>query len=337
MSPEALCIDEVAAQWVARQADAPLGAEAQAAFDVWYAADTRHQGAYFRAQAAWAMLGRARVMGAGQVVPESVTEAAALAAPVGQTVSVTRRRWLGRVAGGAVAACAGMGFVTHQVTGGRVALQTGVGELRRLPLKDQTIASVNTDSHVEVALKPHLREVKLHKGEVWFDVAKDPERPFQVQADHLRVQAVGTAFGVRRFDNGIEVLVSEGTVRVRSERLSEVDMTLTAGHMVFVAFDQADARADFRPESVDRALAWREGQIALDNDRLDTAIAEFNRYNRQKIVLADEALAGEKLVGWFRTDQPEAFARAVHEALGAPVRVNAQQITIGETVSAAAG
>ncbi|MEM9964035.1 MAG: DUF4880 domain-containing protein, partial [Asticcacaulis sp.] len=142
MSPEALCIDEVAAQWVARQADAPLGAEAQAAFDVWYAADTRHQGAYFRAQAAWAMLGRARVMGAGQAVPESVTEAAALAAPVGQTVSVTRRRWLGRVAGGAVAACAGMGFLAHQALSERFAVQTGVGEMRRLPLKDQTIASV---------------------------------------------------------------------------------------------------------------------------------------------------------------------------------------------------
>jgi transmembrane sensor len=59
--------------------------------------------------------------------------------------------------------------------------------------------------------------VDLAQGEAWFQVAKAPDRPFTVTAGRVRVQAVGTAFNVRRAGVGVDVVVTEGTVKVWSE------------------------------------------------------------------------------------------------------------------------
>ena len=67
------------------------------------------------------------------------------------------------------------------------------------------------------AEKPLAREVTLTRGEAWFKVAHDKTRPFIVSAGRIRVRAVGTAFSVRRHDDGAGrepggVAVDEGQV-----------------------------------------------------------------------------------------------------------------------------
>lgn len=323
-------IDDIAARWVARQASAHWDAKAQADLDDWLKADTRHQGAHFRAQAAWLMLDRASVMGAGVTPPEDVSlNDGPFVVTVPHCRTHTRRRILTALGGSAAAASILAGLGLAYALKDRVKLTTDVGELRKVPLKDRTIASVNTDSRLEIDLKPTQREIKLIRGEAWFDVAKDKSRPFVVAAGNVRVRAVGTAFSVRKFDHGAEVLVTEGVVEVWNTDNETAPLRLTAGTRTFVNHAKAPEEVEFRPEAVDRALAWREGQIALDNDTLQTAVAEFNRYNSQKIRLADPGLSDARLVGWFRTDQPETFARAVHGALNVTVNIRDDEITIG--------
>ncbi|MDC7685112.1 FecR domain-containing protein [Asticcacaulis sp. BYS171W] len=333
-------IDDIAVRWVATQASGVWDADLQARLDAWLSADTRHQGAFFRAQAAWAMMDRASVMGAGidaaEISPppfdaESVPDTApdAFVVPLTAAARPTRRGLLSVMGGGAVAASLTAAFVLAAAVRDRVDLETEVGELRKVPLKDKSVASVNTDSRIEVSLKPDRRDVRLVRGEAWFEVAKDKARPFVVAADTVRVRAVGTAFSVRKLATGAVVLVSEGVVEVWNHKIPDRPARLTAGSRAFVPYAPAPVEAEYRPEAVDRALAWRDGQIAFDNDTLQSAVAEFNRYNAQKIVVADPALNAEKLVGWFRADQPETFARAVHGALNVPVTVDGDRIVIG--------
>jgi transmembrane sensor len=68
---------------------------------------------------------------------------------------------------------------------------------------------------------------------------------------------------------------------------------------------------------IERALAWRAGQISLDGETLAEAAAEFNRYNRRPLLVEDPALAHRRFVGLFRTDDPQSFALAVAAASGA--------------------
>ncbi len=198
-----------------------------------------------------------------------------------------------------------------------------------MPLADHSIAAINTDSRIDVDMSATLRHIQLVKGEAWFEVTKNPDAPFVVSAGDIRVRAVGTAFSVRRRDTGADVLVTEGVVEAWNVKDKTKRVSLTAGATAFVPYVPADATITMQPQDVDRRLAWRTREIILQRDSLQSAAAEFNRYNDRQIVIADPSLNKAQLVGGFAVDQPDIFARAVHATLNVPVTIEEQKITIG--------
>ncbi|RRN61726.1 iron dicitrate transport regulator FecR, partial [Caulobacter sp. 602-1] len=95
---------------------------------------------------------------------------------------------------------------------------------------------------------------------------------------------------------------------------------LTAG--VTAIYSSAGSRSRAVSDSeLDRALAWRQGAIALNGQSLEQAVAEFNRYNRQQIRIADPSISGLRLAGYFQTTEPNSFVSAVTSAF--PVRAAA--------------
>ena len=309
-------IDDQAIDWVARQAKGGLSPGEQTAFDAWYDGDSRHQGAYLRAQGLW------------QSVEDVQIDPAWLAGePAVAAVAGTSRRYLLLGASGLAAAAVAGGWVWLDRP---KSLRTRLGEFRKVPLPDQSVASLNTDSHVEVAVTSKVRRVVLVKGEAWFSVAKDPKKPFVVEVDDVRVKAVGTAFSVRRKSSGVEVIVTEGTVATWREDLHAQPKLVQAGEQAFVSMTTPaiDVSADTGAEA---RLAWRDGNIVLQNDTLSDAVGEFNRYNTQKIVVADPLLLQKRFVGVYHVDQPGQFAEAVKLLLNAPVAVAPDRIVIGAT------
>lgn len=308
-------IEEAAVRWVWRLDREGRTPDLQAELDAWLAGDTRRQGAFLQAEATWAMLDR------GQQLADV-------------TPLLPRRRLPGRRAvlfGGGAAAAASLTGVAY-IALSRARYGTGLGEIRRVPLKDGSIAAINTESVVEVDLQRDIRRVKLARGEAWFQVAKNPKRPFVVEAGRVRVRAVGTAFSVRRRDTGADVLVSEGIVEAWVEGAEGHRVRVAAGQSAQVADNAAIVEMTAGPSAIDRQLAWRGGKIDLAGETLAQAVAEFNRYNARKLVVADPNLAEERLYGIFRTDDPEGFAKAVKQSLGASLNVeNPAQISIGAT------
>ncbi|KQM66282.1 MULTISPECIES: FecR family protein [unclassified Sphingomonas] len=306
MQDTAAVADEAAA-WVA-QMDAEGWSDVnEAELGRWLSGDPRRRGALLQAQAAWI----------------------ALDAPAGSGKIEVRlkRRTMLKVAGGALAASlAGGVFVLTRGT----TYSTQLGEIRRVPLADGSSATINTASEVKVALAERRRMVTLTRGEAWFRVAKDPARPFVVEAGPVLVQAVGTAFSVRRRDHGADVLVTEGVVEVWTAQAAGYRTKLSAGQSAFVADNAAVELYEEKPSAVDRALAWRTGAIDLNGQTLSAAIGEFNRYNRRKLVLTDASLAAEQIDGLFRTDDPEGFARAIQSSFNVAIDTNDEQtIRIG--------
>lgn len=298
-------IEDEAAAWVARL-DRDHWSEAdEAALQAWLAGDRRRQGALLQAQAAWIMLDPKKT-----------------AAPAHEP-GMTRRRLL--VGGGMalVASFAG-GFV---LLNPRQRYTTDIGEIRRVPLSDGSVAAINTDSQVAVVIEEKVRAIHLEKGEAWFRVAHDATRPFVVEAGRVRVRAIGTAFSVRRRDRGTDVIVSEGVVETWTEGMEHRRIRLAAGARAHVADNAAIETPPPSPEDVKRALAWRDGYIDLVETPLEEAVAEFNRHNRRRIVIADPAIAHEPLDGIFRTNDPEGFAITVQHTLRVTV-----DLTPGEDI-----
>lgn len=331
-------IADRAADWVARLDGAGPDPAIQAELDAWLAGDPRRQGAYFRARAAWAMLDRASVLGVGGLEgsgregddapdPPNDSRCEEETEDEGWTRRLSRRRVIG--GGGAIAASfaaafAGLIFWPREPE----RIETALGEIRRVPLADGSMAAVNTQTRIAVDLKAEIRNIALDHGEAWFQVAKDRKRPFVVAAGNVRVRAVGTAFSVRRLDDGADVQVTEGVVEVWSVGDGANVRRVAAGSRAFVRNDTGPQQVAAASVEIDRSLAWRSGQLIFDGDTLDEAAAQFNRYNSVQVTIADPALGREKLVGRFRTNEPDAFARAAANMLGARAAIGDDEIRL---------
>ena len=319
--------EESAARWVARLDRAGDDARLRAELDAWLAGDERRQGAWFRAQTAWRMLDRASVLrGGSALAPADGPEADEAPAPASAAILSRRRVIWGGAAAASVAAAAIAGFALLRSPAERI--ETAVGEIRRVPLADGSMVAVNTASRLAFALRPERRDVAIDAGEAWFQVAHDPARPFLVEAGEVRVQAVGTAFSVRRRADGADVLVTEGVVEAWSAADPANRRRLSAGASAFVSDAGGPQRIAMASADVDRSLAWRSGQLVFDGDTLGQAAAEFNRYNAVQVRIADPALAGERFVGRFRTNEPDAFARAAATILGARADFGSGEIVL---------
>jgi transmembrane sensor len=194
--------------------------------------------------------------------------------------------------------------------------RTPLGGVASVPMTDGSTITLNTDSEVRVALDEHERHVRLEQGEAFFQVAKDPGRPFIVAVDGRRVIAVGTAFSVRRNDDEVQVAVTEGQVRIESDEGGPV--SVPAGNFARSGRDKTTVEPKAASD-LDAALSWRTGFLVFRDTPLAEAVAEFNRYNNRKIVVADDGVGSIRLSGKFRSTQHDAFIRLLEA--GFPVRV----------------
>lgn len=201
---------------------------------------------------------------------------------------------------------------------------TGVGEQQVVMLDDGTRMSLNTSSRVRVELTSARRLVNVQGGgEILFEVAKDPRRPFVVRAGDSEIVAVGTSFSVRVNEasqsgrDALAVTLLEGKVTVRAIGKDGV----ASGSPVAM---QPGERLRVRPDSeakvvmtrdrprTEQVLAWRRSEAVFDDVSLTDAIEEMNRYSRTPIVLVgDVAMGARRISGQFRTGENVAFANAV--------------------------
>ena len=206
-------------------------------------------------------------------------------------------------------------------------VSTEVGEQRILTLEDGTRIFLNTNTRVVLDYTAQRRAVELKSGEAYFDVAKrGPQWPFVVIAAGKRINAVGTAFVVRRDDDRLLVTLVEGKVTVNeAQRPRESIAELTPGQRLTVAA-RSPPRVD--EPSLEKVTSWRSGYLDLPIMPLAEAVAEMNRYSHQRIHLASPDDGGIAVSGVFRTGDNLSFAHAVAEGYGFQVVIDDDSIVL---------
>jgi transmembrane sensor len=314
-------IDNQALGWLRIQSERELDADERAHLDAWLAEDTRHKGAYIRAM----VIDNAIAQAVAQQSLGPGEDRYALRSDASEPTGTSRRAWLKYGAWAAGVGLFGVG-ISLKVAERDTTLATSRGEFRRVALADTSVASINSSSRLEVKLTSEKRQITLVKGEAWFDVAKDKTKPFIVEAGDVRVRAVGTAFSVRRFKDGAEVLVTEGTVEVWTGHAKAL---ISAGQRSFVPYRTAQITVTRQPQEIQRKLAWRDGKLIFTRQTLGEAVADFNRYSVKKIVISDPALENKRIFGQYQIDAAEQFARDIGAYLNVPIEVDAERIVIG--------
>lgn len=316
-------IEIQAAEWLARR-DAAAG-EGRAAdegrespeFTAWLASDPRHRAAYLRLAAAWersASLKRLRP-------PDGVVDADLLKPHRPGARSRSWRAPLALAAGLAAIGFAGLWWA--HLSGSRQIYRTEIGGLSRVVLKDGSTVTLNTDTELQVRFSPSRREVMLERGEAQFSVTHDAARPFDVLAGGRVVRAVGTAFDIK-LDHGesMEVMVTDGRVALleiaRAPGTAAFGMappTISAGEAALATSQKVTVRR-VSATDVARRLAWEVGELSFQGETLADCVAEFNRYNRKKLLVSDPSIASLQIGGNFQALDVDSFVAALGRSFG---------------------
>lgn len=143
-----------------------------------------------------------------------------------------------------------------------------------LVLEDGTKVWINANSTLKFPATFDHHERRVHvNGEAYFEVAKDAARPFIVEAAHLEIEAVGTAFNVNSYRSPgyVKAILTEGKIKVDNGRQQRI---MTAGNAV-----EASA-ADMKVSAADleEALAWRDGYFYFDRKAMGEILDEVARW-----------------------------------------------------------
>ncbi|KJF67211.1 FecR family protein [Rhizobium nepotum] len=291
---------EEAALWVARMQSRDATDEERDAFQTWLRADAAHAAAYEEMHTLWGELGDVELAPAED----------------------RKRHLSGRtvLAGIAGLCLIGLAALSVEQSGLKDRWQadyyTEIGETRMLVLEDGSRISLNTDTAITVDYSQKERRIALLRGEAYFDVAKNPQRPFVVRGGSLMAKALGTHYSVRTGNSALsqEVQVEEGRVEVTTD--SEVAV-LTPGETVILGGDGRLVRAR---KDVANNTAWREGKLVFSGQPLREVLDILAQYRRGRIVILDEAAARQRVSGIFDLKDTDQALTILEESL--PVSVS---------------
>lgn len=295
---------EQAAYWYATLRDGQASAQQYARWQAWLGADLLHEQAWRYvegiSQDFEPLLGRAD------------TRLAADALEIAAGRMHSRRRLLSGMAVITTGSlCGWLGWREALLPSSLMALgadyRTATGEQREMTLADGSRTWLNTASAIDLAFSAHARVVTLLRGEVFIATAKGA-RPFYVETEHGRLQALGTRFNVRRDGERTWLAVYEGAVEIRT----------ASGETRVV---DAGQQAPFSAERIGDSLAadaareaWTQGTLLADNISLREVVQELRRYRHGHLGVADE-VAELRVYGNFPIQDSERVLRMLASAL----------------------
>jgi transmembrane sensor len=321
MSASAMHTKEIkacAAAWLERQDRSDWSANDQAELEAWLAQSNANLIAYWRVHDAWK---RAERLVAVQ--PALVPIAAR---------SPRRKIWplLTGIAATVIAVAAlGLGARSLISKPQDRTFATPLGGHEIVSFADGSRIELNTNTVLRTRMTTRERIVWLDKGEAYFQVKHDDAHPFIVIAGGDRVTDLGTKFFMRRDPGELEVALLEGRVRFgEADARPQAQTTLLAPGDVATASSNAMFVTQQPVKSLTNRLSWRRGVLVFDRTPLVDAAKEFNRYNRQKLVIADPAAAGITIDGTFPTNNVEAFTDVAQHILRLHVEYRGNSILI---------
>ncbi|OAI11466.1 hypothetical protein A1507_20510 [Methylomonas koyamae] len=296
-----------ASAWLARLRSGDCTPDDTEHFNAWLAAAPQHREAYRRAERLWADLAAL-----SRVAQPQLRQAQCFYAR-----SRAKRRW--RAAGLAAAAMlAGILALNPAIWPWLNAepYQTAKGIRRTVLLSDGTSIELNTDTALRVSYSGQRRTVWLERGEAWFNVFHDSDRPFEVVAGDGRIRDIGTQFNVRRDLDQVSVAVRDGEVAVFAKSQS-APLHVNAGQQT--RYGEAGGAEPVQTSDLMAISAWRNGILLVKNRTLAEVAEELERYHPVAIDVTDAKLRGLAVSGRFPANDLELTLKTIATAL--PVQV----------------
>ncbi len=275
-----------AADWLVRLHDAPGDEALAVAWLQWCEEDPRNLQEFQSAQLVW--------HAANPAAPATMAEVTAFPPRVVER-QPSRRTWFGLAA--AVLIAIGIGSFALLRSAHDELLQsyeTPIAGTGSSVLPDGSRVELGADSRITTRYTASQRFISVDAGEAYFLVAKDPGRPFLVDAGGMQITAVGTAFNVRRNNDRVVIAVSEGQVQLDNEEKSARTPLLAGQQAVYSSDSGTVTIAQINAMDV---ASWRNGVLKYMHEPLGSVAQDLSRYHNKRIVISDARLSAMPFTG----------------------------------------
>ena len=147
----------------------------------------------------------------------------------------------------------------------------------KVRLADGTLVYLNSATRMKYPIKFDEKERKVYlSGEAYFEVAKDPERPFFVEMEGVEVRVYGTSFNVNTHQEGnIQTVLVKGSIGVKVLS-SGMESMIRPGQMA--EFKQGNTKVDVKDVNVAVYTDWKDGIFRFENQRLEDILTVLSNW-----------------------------------------------------------
>ncbi|WP_104383502.1 FecR family protein [Sphingobacterium sp. HMA12] len=179
---------------------------------------------------------------------------------------------------------------------GSYTIEVPTGEQFNFALPDGTKVWLNAASTISFpkAFAAHERTIQL-EGEAYFEVTKNPHKPFKVMANGTEVLVHGTHFNVAAYptEKLVKTTLFEGAVTVRKDQR---ELVLKPGYEALSIIGEADMR--LQKADLDEAMAWRNGYFVFNDMDVASVMKTVARWYNISVV-TDKGLPTKRIGGSF--------------------------------------
>lgn len=325
---------DTAMEWMLRFRETADDPKLRADFKLWLSRTEENRAAWRQACKAWRVLGEVPPVYAHvwtRLPPARSAPGVPKGVPVAArgrreskprpeklpTVGLRRRSAIGLAAIG-IAACLLLLAAPSLMLRFEADHRTATAQSRIVTLEDGTTVHLAPDSAIRSDFSAQRRQVRLLTGEAFFDVARNADRPFVVDAGGVKVEVLGTAFDIRLASADARVELARGSVSVSYDASQNAGTTLSPGQMLVVDRGSgAVTKGDIAPDDI---ATWRDGRLFVNDATIGSVVEQIQRYHSAWIALPDPGLANQKVTGLYDLRDPDRALRALVQPHGGKMR-----------------
>lgn len=202
---------------------------------------------------------------------------------------------------------------------------TDFGERLELELMDGTEVVVNANSSIRF-IRNEPREVRM-EGEVYFNVDKRHEtgETFRVITPDLNIEVLGTVFNVNSRHERTEVVLQEGSVKLRTQENDSL-MMHPGERVTYSSTDkQIINRELVKPEI---HTSWKNGMLMFENKPLKNVLSHLQDIYGIEVVYEDAAIADKIMDGGIPNDSLELCIRTLRKLYGLDIELRDTKLII---------
>ena len=194
-------------------------------------------------------------------------------------------------------------------------------------LPDGTRVWLNAATELKYPVAFHAKERRVYlKGEAYFEVAPDKNRPFYVETEEVKVRVLGTVFDVNtHYTRGVRTVLVEGAVALEWGDQKEIRMK--PGELA--DFDRTTTEVTLKEVDVTSYISWKEGYFVFEDEPLEEIMHTLSLWYDKEFLFVGKRSRTLHFSGHIkRYERIETILSAITDVTGVEFRMNGQIILI---------